>query len=431
MTDTVDTKAIKKQLDAAMGARMKMWLDLCAHCGLCAESCLFYLANDKDPTFMPSYKVITTLGEMIRRKGNVSREFLEETLEVVWGKCTVCRRCSQFCPFGIDMASMISTARAVCTSQGVTPEGLKRTIENYWNTGNQMGMEKEDCIDTCQWMEEETQEELAGLEIPIDKEGANIMYTVNAREPMYYPQDIAMMAQVFHVAGENWTLPSEGWDDTNLAMFASDKECAAAHAKATYDAAIRLKAKAIGVTECGHAYRHLRYEAPYWLGYPGGEPPVPVVHAIRLYAEYLAAGRIRIDPAKKVKEPVTYQDPCSLSRNGDLAGYARAIIPYIVEDFREMTPNRDHNHCCGGGGGFIPMGPPFKKRRLASGRIKAEQIRATGAKIVITPCHNCYDQLNDLNKEYDLGIKVVAFKDLIVESMIIPDKYKPQPQDEE
>ena len=52
-------------------------------------------------------------------------------------------------------------------------------------------------------------------------------------------------------------------------------------------------------------------------------------------------------------------------------------------------------------------------------------MRASGAKVVISPCHNCYDQLRDLSKEYELGIKVVSFKELITESMVIPDKFKP------
>jgi len=71
------------------------------------------------------------------------------------------------------------------------------------------------------------------------------------------------------------------------------------------------------------------------------------------------------------------------------------------------------------------MGAEFKKRRMESGRIKAEQIKATGAKIVITPCHNCFDQIGDLNKEYHLGIKVVQFKEVITEAMIIPEKFRP------
>jgi hypothetical protein len=71
------------------------------------------------------------------------------------------------------------------------------------------------------------------------------------------------------------------------------------------------------------------------------------------------------------------------------------------------------------------MGSDYKPQRMASGRIKAEQIRATGAKIVIAPCHNCFDQVKDLNKEYELDVKVVSFKEIICELMIIPDKFKP------
>jgi Fe-S oxidoreductase len=156
-----------------------------------------------------------------------------------------------------------------------------------------------------------------------------------------------------------------------------------------------------------------------------------VVHAVEVYARYLQEGRIRLNPAQKLKEPVTYQDPCNLSRNGDLAEFGRYTVRQIAEDFREMQPNREHNHCCGGGGGFVPMGPPFKKRRLQSGRVKAEQIRATGAKIVVTPCHNCYDQIRDLSKEYDLGVRVLSFKEILTEMMIIPDEFIPREEDEE
>ncbi len=77
------------------------------------------------------------------------------------------------------------------------------------------------------------------------------------------------------------------------------------------------------------------------------------------------------------------------------------------------------------------MGAEFRKRRIESGRIKAEQIKATGAKIVISSCHNCFDQIGDLNKEYNLGIKVVQFKEVITEAMIIPEKFKPVETDDE
>lgn len=162
------------------------------------------------------------------------------------------------------------------------------------------------------------------------------------------------------------------------------------------------------------------------MGLPGGNPPVPVVHSVQLFYEYLRDGRIKIDPAKKLHVPVTYHDPCNISRGGGLSEAARYIARQLTDDFRDMTPGGEHNHCCGGGGGYIPMGPAFKERRMASGRVKADQIKATGAKIVIAPCHNCYDQIGDLSKKYDLGIQVKNFKELISEMMIIPDHMKPK-----
>jgi Fe-S oxidoreductase len=162
---------------------------------------------------------------------------------------------------------------------------------------------------------------------------------------------------------------------------------------------------------------------------PGGEPPIPVIHSVQLFSEYIRDGRIKMDPDKKVTEPATYQDPCNISRSGGLWEQARYLMNELCTDFRDMAPNREYNHCCGGGGGYIPLGPKFKKRRMASGKIKAEQIRKTGAKIVVVPCHNCFDQINDLNTEYDLGIKVMHFKTIMAHNMIIPDEMKPKEED--
>jgi Fe-S oxidoreductase len=214
-------------------------------------------------------------------------------------------------------------------------------------------------------------------------------------------------------------------------MFAGDKALAGQVVRNMYEKAVELGAQKILITECGHALRSAAFEGPYLVGYSDGKPPVEIVHSVRLFNEYLRDGRIRIDPAKKLREPVTYQDPCNVSRNGGLWEEGREIIPYLADDFRDMQPNREHNHCCGGGGGYIPMGPEFKARRMASGRIKAEQIKATGAKVVITPCHNCFDQVNDLNKEYSLGVRVVALKELICEMMVIPEAFKPESSSEE
>ncbi len=245
----VDTNVIREKLTALKGGRFKTWLELCAHCGWCADSCFFYQAHDKDPKYMPAYKVMQTLGKLYKRNGEVTREEIEEMASIAWGDCTACRRCSMYCPFGIDIAVMIAGARAILCSQGATPAALMDAVKNYWEFGNQMAVTEEDFVETCEWMEEETEEEMPGLKIPVEKEGADMMYTINAREAKFYPQDIAEAAMIFHAAGENWTFPKMGWDDTNLAMFAGDMKCAAHVVKLCYDAAERLGVKRIGVTE--------------------------------------------------------------------------------------------------------------------------------------------------------------------------------------
>ncbi len=336
----------------------------------------------------------------------------------------MCKRCAIFCPFGIDIATMITVSRHICHSQGYKPKSLSDFSENCRQSGNHMAMPVEELIDTCDWMEEETEDEYQGVKIPVDKPNVKYMYTINPREPVYYPQDISNAAILFAAAGESWTIPTFGWDCTNLPMFCGDRDLAGQQVRNVYEKALELGAQKILITECGHAFRSLAFEGPYLAGYQGGKPPVEVVHFVRLMYEYLRDGRIKIDPAKKIKAPITYQDPCNVSRNGGLWEEARNIIPYIAEDFRDMSPNRDHNHCCGGGGGIMPMGPKYKPVRMATGRVKAEQIRATGAEIVITPCHNCFDQINDLSEEYDLGVTALALKEILVEAMMVPEHMK-------
>jgi Fe-S oxidoreductase len=410
-TDTpVDVNRVRQILDADHGARIRIWLSICSRCGLCAESCFVYVSNDRNPRLSPAYKFRHTLGEMIRRKGKVDRAFLEKCYEIAWLQCTMCKRCAMYCPFGIDVATMIAIARSVCHSQGVTPKQLAFFSDHCDKTGNHMGIPVEELVDTCEWMVEEVEDDYRGVDIPVDQLGVRYMYTINPREPVYYPQDISNAAIIFAAAKESWTIPTFGWDCTN---------------------ALQLNAQHILITECGHAYRSMAFEGPYLAGYSDGKPPVKIVHYVQLLYEYLRDGRIEIDPDKKIKEPITYQDPCNVSRNGGLWEHARKIIPYIAEDFRDMAPNREHNHCCGGGGGIMPMGPDYKPFRMASGKLKAEQIRETGAKIVITPCHNCFDQINDLGEEYELGITAISLKEIIVEAMVIPNHMKLAPENED
>lgn len=97
--------------------QIRQGLRMCAHCGLCAESCFLYMAHADDPSYMPSYKFINSIGRLFKKKGRVDKAAIIEMEELVFDKCVLCTRC--YCPFGIDIPALITLARRACRSQGV------------------------------------------------------------------------------------------------------------------------------------------------------------------------------------------------------------------------------------------------------------------------------------------------------------------------
>ncbi len=421
----VDASEIASILEKTLKSRMRTWLEICTHCGLCADSCFFFLANNRDPEQVPSFKIQSTLGKLYRRKGGVDNEFMRMAMDTAWSKCTCCNRCGLYCPFGIDMGVMFSYLRGICFSQGFVPWELKIGSGMHRIYRAQMDITTEDWVDTCRWMVEEHEDEWPGLTIPIDKPDVDIMYTVNAREPKHYPEDLAEAAILFHIAGENWTVPSIGWEETSLAMFAGDWEGARLQVESVYEAMRRLNPGRMVVTECGHAYRATVIEGPYWAGLASGKTPVETFHYVEWVVEALRNGKLKIDPSRKIKEPVTYQDSCNYVRNGGLGDIAREIMGYIAEDFREMSPCREHNFCCGGGGGLNGIGR-YRRERNIGLKVKRDQILATGAKLVITPCHNCWDAVRDLEEVYRIGIRWSFLKPILLSMVEIPHHLLPK-----
>jgi Fe-S oxidoreductase len=419
-TDKIRT-VIKKVLGGEGIARIKTYVDTCIHCGLCAIACHHYLSNDCDPRFSPVGKIKNTLWEMIKNDGKVSPEFIKQAAEIAYTECNLCKRCSMYCPFGIDIAYLLSLVRRICHLCGVVPQYLQDTANSHSVTMNQMWVKQDEWIDTLQWQEEEAQSEIPSLRIPLDKEGADVMYSVIGPEPKFRAQLIYSAAVIFTVAGVNWTMPSfDGWDNSDMAMYSGDWEVMGRVKKAHFEAAMKLKVKKIVMGECGHAFRSVYDVGNRWLGWK--MHPIPIIHAIQFYAELIQQGKLKI--VRKIKEPVTLHDPCNIMRGRGLMDYARYVVKQICEDFREMYPNREHNYCCCAGGGVINCGPPWKKKRVESNKIKAEQMAATGAKIVITPCHNCHSGIEDIIHYYKLDMKNVFLIDLLMECIEIPEELK-------
>ena len=408
----------------------------CVHCGMCTDACHYVLANPGDPTYAPTYKAdrirrifkrhYDWTGRVVpwwTKAGTVNTdEDLEELKDIVFGKCTNCRRCTFNCPMGVDYATFNRMARGLLVSVGVMPEGVAVVSKDQWELGNQMGVLKEDYIDTIEWMSEELVDEVEddAASIPIDEPNKKIMYTINPREVKYDPRSISDAAKIFWAAGESWTMPSEGWDMTNFGLFSGDDDLGGAVARRVYEKAIELKSQVVVMSECGHGYRSTRCEGPNWAGM---DIPFEMESSVITMLNYVKEGKIKVDKTKNAI-PVTFHDSCNNARSCGLTEEPRELLDLVCTDFREMYPNRAENYCCTGGGGAMSMSE-YAPLRLKSGKIKADQLKATGAKIVVTSCHNCVDGLADVIKHYDLGMEVTQLVNLVADALVLEPKAEP------
>ncbi|MEW6066794.1 MAG: heterodisulfide reductase-related iron-sulfur binding cluster [Nitrospirota bacterium] len=151
--------------------------------------------------------------------------------------------------------------------------------------------------------------------------------------------------------------------------------------------------------------------------------PFEVMQVGEFFYELIRDGKIKIDKNKKIKEPVTLQDPCNIIRRAGAAEKFRYFVNATCEDFREMYPNKEHNFCCNAGGGLASLSN-WAAHKARGNRVKAEQIKATGAKIVIAPCHNCSTGIKDVIKFWNLGVKTMFFDEILVNTMEIPEEFK-------
>jgi Fe-S oxidoreductase/CheY-like chemotaxis protein len=405
----------------------------CVHCGMCNEACHYVLTHPDDPKMTPSYKA-DQLRKIFKRHFDwtgrvfpwwvhayppITDEDLEEFKDIAFGTCTNCRRCTFNCPMGVDTATLNRITRGLLTRVGVMPEGVRVVSKDTWEIGNQMGVLEEDYLETLEWVSEELVDQVGGDEqaaIPIDKMDAEVVYTINPREAKYDPRTITNAALIFYAADENWTMPSFGWDQTNFGLFSGDDAMGGASWKHLEEKFKELRGRRLVISECGHGYRSTRCEGPNWSA---TDQDFIMESSVITMIRYIKEGRIKVDKSKN-SIPVTFHDSCNNARSCGFYEEPRELLNMVVSDFREMHPNRTENYCCTGGGGAMSMSE-YTPRRLKSARVKAEQIAATGAKIVVTSCHNCVDGLTDLIKHYKLDCKVMQLVDLTAAALVLEE----------
>ena len=397
---------------------MKYYLESCTRCGVCTEACHVY-ASTGQTKYIAAYR-----HELIRRlykryfkaRGRLwpslgeARELTDATVEELYEaaySCTGCRRCMVYCPFGIDTQMLMSIAKLLLIGKGAEPEILTLLADTSIEKGKSMEMFKEGFLTGIKRLEAEVvekwQTEAGKAAIPVDVEGADLLYVALAGAHSIIPA-----AAVFNAAGEKWTLSF--FEAVNFGAFVGDPTKTKLILDRIINEAKRLKVKEVCICECGTAYRVMKHLS--------GKQPFNVTSITEAHARYLKEGRIRLDKTK-FPGPITYHDPCQIARNAGVFEEARYIIGHLTDDFREMTEDVRYNWCCGGGGGLVALGEETLDFRMKSSRVKVDQVRATGAKILTTACENCHTQLSNLNDHYKMAVDV-QFLSSMVASALVP-----------
>jgi len=412
-------------LKGNLNLALATYLEACTHCGLCADACHLYRA-DPVAKHIPSFKAdtvrkvyqryLTPPGRLLPWLFGLkplSEATLDSWVEPVF-QCTMCRRCTIECPMGIDNAAMIANARQILTAAGKAPPLLVEQGKLSCAVGSPLAITPEQFQERIAWLQDEVQDELDddSFEVPMDVAGAELLFIPASIELMKYPATVAACFKILHAARASWTMSSTLYGVTNFGVFLGDAELTRKIARRDIQEAQRLGIRSLVVSECGHAYRALCWEAPNWFQ---RRLPFRVKNIIELVDEWVAEGNLVLDPARN-PGPVTYHDPCNITRNGGLIEEPRRILQAAVQEFVEMTPNRERNWCCGGGGGLHSM-PEYEDVRVQSGKMKAEQIRETGAGVVATACSNCHLQLSDLDEHYGLGVDCVSLTEVVAKAL--------------
>ena len=416
-----DNNKLAAIIDNNMNRQLLYYLDICTRCSICKDTCHQYVST-RDILYLPAYraelirrvykKYFTNTGKFLPSMVEgmeVDEKLLDDLYQTTYA-CTGCRRCMYYCPFSIDTTWFLGVAKTMLIAAGRGNTMLGELAGASISKGENIDMFKDLIIDMLKDTEKELQQKVGDpkASLPIDKEGADMLYVALAGTHTILPAAI-----IFHQAQASWSLSM--FEAANYGYFLGDVQQAKTIAKRIVDEADRLKVKEIVITECGHAYKVMKFLYEAWSN---KKMPYKVTGIVELMARYIKEGKIKIKEGS-AKEAVTYHDPCQVGRNAGFFEEPRYIVKLAAEDYREMTPNREKNWCCGGGGGLVAE-PDMEELRIKSGIIKVEQIKNTTAKTVVTPCENCRLQLDTLNEKYEMDIKIISMMDFVVEAMQLP-----------
>ncbi len=357
---------------------LQVFLDACVKCGACSDKCHYFLGTG-DPKNMPVARQ-DLFRKVYRRYYTLSGKYLpwlvgaeDLTKEVLddwyryFHQCSECRRCSVYCPYGIDTAEITMAAREIMASIGLGQKYSNEIIAKVYKLGNNLGLPQPALADTLEGLEEDVEEE-TGVRVryPLDEAGAEVLLVTPSADFFAEPQVDGLIGygKVLHQAGISWTLSSHASEAANFGLFVGSYQNMRKVALRIREAALELGVKRIVFGECGHAWR-VAYSFLNTLAGPfdflDSRYPVPQ-HIVEVTHDLVKRGALTLDSSANDERRVTFHDSCNIaraSRMGNIPGgqfvLPREVLSAVCNHVYDMRADTigEATYCCGGGGGLL------------------------------------------------------------------------------
>ncbi len=426
---------------------LKVYMDSCVKCGACTDKCHYYLGT-KDPKNMPVarqdlmrkvYRRYFTLAGKFFPKLVGASDFTQEVLDDWYNyfhQCSQCRRCSVFCPYGIDTAEISMAAREIMDRIGLGDKYSNEIIGKVYRIGNNLGLPGPALEDTLEGLEEDVFDE-TGVEVkfPLDVKGADILLVTPSADFFAEPHVDGLIGygKVFHEAGVSWTISSKASEAANFGMFIGSYENMRKVSLRIREAALELGVKRIVFGECGHAWR-VAYAFLNTLAGPfdflDQNYPVPQ-HILEFTLDEIEKGTLNIDKSLNDDMVLTFHDSCNVARAtrmGDKPGgqfdIPRAVIKAVCNNYVDMPADsiREATFCCGGGGGLLT--DDLMELRVKGAKPRMEALKSVTEEYGVTHmaaiCAICKSQFTKVIPYYGFEMdQIVSVHQLVSNALIL------------
>jgi Fe-S oxidoreductase len=434
----------------------KVFMDICVRCGACADKCHFFLGSG-DPKNMPVLRAelmrsiyrgeFKTAGKILRSVAGGRRLTVDVLKEwfMYFYQCTECRRCSAFCPYGIDTAEVTMMARELMHLVGVNINWILEPAANCNRTGNHLGLQPHALTNSVESLSDDI-EEVTGLriEVPFNRKGADVLFITPSADAFAMPGIYTMMGYIllFEHIGLNYTMSTYASEGGNFGLFTSNEMMKKLNAK-MYHEAKRLGVKWILGGECGHMWRVIHQYMDTMNG-PADFLEVPkspvtgtvfenaastkMVHIAEFTADLIKHGKLNLDPSRNDNWTATWHDSCNTSRGMGLLEEPRYVLRNVVNKFHEMPDStvREQTFCCGSGTGLNT--DEFMETRMKGGLPRANAVRYVadtfGVNLMSCVCAIDRATLQSLMMYWNPDVEVSGLHELVGNALVMEGEKK-------